>query len=120
MKQSVLSELRARMQSLVKWRAGGQGQRGPRHRSMFWIEFRLWKDGLTREDHPVLRWGAGELFESGEEYLRRDYNGYYARLRRLTNALDRWEESGRCPIEEPSHAEQLARLTRGLSKGDER
>ena len=57
----------------------------------------------------MLRWGAQELYLSGEEYLRRDYNGYRTRLRRFENALERWERQGQCPIAEPSHWEQLAR-----------
>lgn len=117
--EAVVHELKVRMRSLMKWRACGRGGHSARHRSIFWIEFRHWRDGLDGAAPAVLRWGADELFASGEEYLRRDYNAYYTRLRRLEGALDRWERLDVCPIDEPSRYERTARAARAAAEGDE-
>lgn len=100
-KSEVLTELREREQSLGRWRSRGMGLQVPRHDCMYLEEFWAWVRE-ARNGHPVLAWGAQELARVAHEYLRRDYNAYYCRLRRWHNALARWELAGKCPVRQPT------------------
>lgn len=119
MKEEVLAELRQWAGVLDRWRRiGVQRPRYGAENAMAWKNFRHWFNALSADSHPVLIWGAQELLTSGQEYLSRQYNAYYCRLRRLNNALARWEDHDVDPVQFPTRYTVAAR--RRLRPGSER
>ena len=84
------------------------------------VELRRWMNDLLRGTPDIIGWYvARQLWWAADEYLLRDYNASRCRLRRLENALDRWEKRGLCPWANPSTYELAAQeRRRALALGE--
>lgn len=107
-----LEELRARIAAFRRWRSAGRWRRSVIS-DVGVMELERWKRELREGEPDRLAWYvASQLDRAAAEYIRGDYNASRCRVRRLNNALDRWEQRGLCPWAYPSHYDQRDRALR--------
>lgn len=95
-----VQELRDRIAAFRRWRGRGRSRRIFDSGVM---ELQRWRRELV-EGPPdrLAAFVALELERAAVEYLRCDYNASRCRVRRIENALNRWEKDGCCPWSQPS------------------